>query len=493
MFSFPTEHLKSLTQPSKQTICLEMSDLDVHVKEEPNHEQFFICQFCCLNLFNEQDLEQHLKDLHPEQAVNEVNVKLEPEEHEEQGKNKDSFHSDPLNLPLEQDLQEGVFAEPAEGQVKSEPNLEEHEEQGKRRNTTCSVCGREFKSARFLTKHKLRVHGKRYTCPHCPDRKFADKFNFDRHMKGVHPDNKPKDIFTCGRCSQKFIHKSKLEKHMSLVHELHEKVLRCEQCSYTCSALKYLTRHIKGVHEQKTKKDLTDHACSHCEKVFRDGYNLARHIKTVHEQIREFSCEICQKEFAASKNLQYHILNAHTELHVQEKLFHCQDCSSSFASQGKLNEHMKNVHTERQFQCSMCDKKFATSTNLKRHILSVHEKQKPFECSQCSSKFTEKASLNSHIATQHEHYYAFPCSQCNMKFTKDNLLKKHVQVVHEGQRPYNCPKCDQKFKCNSSLKYHLKNCSSPTNVESMFPCVICHQEFFSDLSSLENHMKTCST
>ena len=70
-----------------------------------------------------------------------------------------------------------------------------------------------------------------------------------------------------------------------------------------------------------------------------------------------------------------------------------------------LNEHLKTVHENiKGFSCEVCHKAFGWKQNLDYHVKLVHEKIKAFDCSICKTFFGRRSSLNTHVKTVHGNY-----------------------------------------------------------------------------------------
>ena len=65
-----------------------------------------------------------------------------------------------------------------------------------------------------------------------------------------------------------------------------QKKFKCQQCNYTFSFNSRLIKHIRTVHDK-----IRDFHCSHCEYTCSIYGNLERHIKTVHYKIKDFQCD----------------------------------------------------------------------------------------------------------------------------------------------------------------------------------------------------------
>ncbi|KFB46320.1 hypothetical protein ZHAS_00014311 [Anopheles sinensis] len=86
---------------------------------------------------------------------------------------------------------------------------------------------------------------------------------------------------------------------------------------------------------------LGDHAeerpyqCMKCLAQFREKRSLARHLKAVHEEVRDRQCPYCPKSFKYSHHLRYHI-----RTHTGEKPYMCEICSDCFSQHIQWKRHM---------------------------------------------------------------------------------------------------------------------------------------------------------
>ena len=98
---------------------------------------------------------------------------------------------------------------------------------------------------------------------------------------------------------------------------------QCLICERKLSSKRSLTRHVKNLHfkkqkstldleKQKDPKNLKGmYLCGICKKTFNWEYNLAIHIKTIHEGIKEYACTSCSLKFPSKFNLSRHVLARH--------------------------------------------------------------------------------------------------------------------------------------------------------------------------------------
>jgi uncharacterized Zn-finger protein len=202
---------------------------------------------------------------------------------------------------------------------------------------------------------------------------------------------------------------------------------KCDRdgCNFTCSSNADLERHIKAVHDQikdiKCDWENCDYACS------RD-VNLKRHIKAVHDQIKDIKCDWENCDYACSTN-------------------------------EHLKQHVKAVHDQiKDFKCDWenCDYAFSTNENLKQHVKAVHNNIKDIKCN---------------------------WENCNYSCSANSTLKRHVKAVHDQIRDFECPKCDYKCSTNGDLQRHIETCTGASNISSgEFKMIECFKElgFYED-------------
>lgn len=81
----------------------------------------------------------------------------------------------------------------------------------------------------------------------------------------------------------------------------------------------------------------------------------------------------------------------------------CEQCSAVFNRRFNLNKHIRNVHENiRNFPCTTCGELFLQKSHLSAHILAVHEKSRPFQCDLCSKSFSWIGVLRKHMQAIHK-------------------------------------------------------------------------------------------
>ncbi|KAG8873572.1 hypothetical protein FRB98_008893 [Tulasnella sp. 332] len=131
---------------------------------------------------------------------------------------------------------------------------------------------------------------------------------------------------------------------------------------------------------------------------------------------------------------------------------HCQepDCNRSFTLPKDLKRHITTVHQSlRNFSCPHCSKSFTQKGNLNTHIQAIHSSnKKPWRCSfpNCDVEFGDGAARRRHEIEQHaddldsdEDEGLLPpvpnyeCPDCEKEFKRKDKLKSHVLSRHPGK------------------------------------------------------------
>ena len=193
--------------------------------------------------------------------------------------------------------------------------------------------------------------------------------------------------------------------------------------------------------------DLTEgkYFCDWCPARF-DNRSAARIHESTHKG-QETKCYICDKTYADRYSLRYHL-----RTHGIGRQIRCEYCNKSFSKPSRLEAHVKSNHQNiRNYPCSVCEKAFKTQVHLENHFRQ-HSGEKPFSCAVCGDSFRHKASLVTHQRS-HEGLRPYCCEVCGKTFREPSTLKAHKRV-HTGDKPYKCLTCGKTFTQRAGLNYH---------------------------------------
>lgn len=226
--------------------------------------------------------------------------------------------------------------------------------------------------------------------------------------------------------------------------------------------------------EKKTK-----FSCDKCKQIFITASELLHHNCKTKNSKKEnktttnnngkenlvFICEICDESF--KKNWQ---LNRHKKVfHLNVKNYVCTYCNRGFKQLYHLQEHITSHTGERKFKCDICHKTFSRMSSQRKHM-KAHEaapgeksKKSPFLCSICGKKFPYSNGAQRHMRT-HSDDRRFECKICGNKFSQTTHLRVHLRT-HTGEKPYPCKLCTESFSLNANLRKHMKNHKKPENVK----------------------------
>lgn len=294
--------------------------------------------------------------------------------------------------------------------------LEQKESSESVNGNKCGLCGKLFKNAIALRKHKSTHTGERTVLCSLCGKTLANLNSLRVHMR-IHSEERP---FTCSECGKSFKGPSELRAH-ALTHT-REKKYECPDCGRKFHSKGLVRQHmLSHTHEKPYKCDI-------CTASFNRLGNLNQHKKKHVDQnalpaVTPFECNACGKRFQSKLTLKYHLAK-----HTGDKYpFDCEICGKKFIALDPYRVHMR-VHTgERPFECHICKKTFRSSSTLKQHTASLHVDDFPYGCPYCQRSFKRLQSLIVHKKT-HTGEKPWLCSQCGRAFAQKGDMIKHTKT-----------------------------------------------------------------
>ena len=205
---------------------------------------------------------------------------------------------------------------------------------------------------------------KPYDCSICHS-KFSYLRNLRYHEKTAHEKEKSSftgesNDFQCPKCSDCFLHKSRLTQHINEFHSnsyfIDKKKLRCEMCGISVTDKGKLKMHMRAKHlKEKTVyiKEENDEKTSYVkeetslsesnEKEKSLGQKIVK-IMYPRSGVYDFQCPQCSDCFFQKSRLIQHMNEFHSE--GVEKKLRCVSCDVGFSNDSELKEHMRTKHLE---------------------------------------------------------------------------------------------------------------------------------------------------
>ena len=129
--------------------------------------------------------------------------------------------------------------------------------------------------------------------------------------------------------------------------------------------------------------------CETCGMLTSSYPSLKSHFKNKHAEVKMVPCPKCKKMFN-QRYLKDHLYKFHSDL------VECNECGNQFKSYN-IKRHTREVHRQvKKHSCHQCEFVSAGKKTLGMHILSVHQKAKPFKCDECDFTCARIHNLNSH-------------------------------------------------------------------------------------------------
>ncbi|KAI1627560.1 general transcription factor IIIA [Exophiala viscosa] len=259
-------------------------------------------------------------------------------------------------------------------------------------------CSQVFRKQETLDRHILSVHEqvKPFQCPdNDPITGLPCNKSYDtaEHLRGHQRTRHDTTRFSCSDCMAlnaaslansndvdpdsllvaSFATYGELQAHITIVHPP-----TCSYCPTSFTTNKELTRHLEiqhGILPDKPNGTGKEFPCTYdgCNKIFTKKGNLNVHIKTVHENKRDFVC-------------------GETTITLPEELADKEDvvvhgCGRNFTSKATLEEHVRTAHLGLEAKRVVRNKKRKAERQVNETDEQAFKKRKPR-----SDKGTKKSS-----------------------------------------------------------------------------------------------------
>lgn len=466
-------------------------------KELTDHEMdlqyvYYACNHCELMLNTEEELVQHLKDIHgvedfSQSAENNVtpseDEKDDPELDEGQeveylDEDDDYFEYVDLTMKITMEsLNEDTY-ETQKQQLRTLPEskfvsrTEEFSEyciyhiQGER----CCGCLRLFVDIKSLLMHCDYEHGNRqkikvakYQCDVCFQR-FGSSLHLSKHKQAA----KGKTMYLCKCCDSVLEDERSFTKHI-ISKENHEKVvdavkiegkyeemhvegIRCCGCDAVCDDEKEMQKHIEELHLPSSVEDDGEFKCNRCFKGFHRMNHLARHESDAQKKLSFRCCiEGCNFTSIHKRQMLKHITTKYThrglprkttkeckkdDLSGEDCRYSCcfVRCREAFDSYEELEDHAESVHEMLRIQHTQ-DRTFTQSV-----------------CMICLKGFESEQACERHRSTDRNRKHA--CLKCGVQYVSKSTLLQHERSKCGKVAQYQCTQCEKTFVSLGGLHNH---------------------------------------
>jgi len=239
------------------------------------------------------------------------------------------------------------------------------------------------------------------------------------------------------------------------------KLYECQYCGFvTESSAAKLKKHVKEVHEE-----VKQYHCTQCGIKVSRKYHLIRHIKAVHHKEKFWRCEDCDYKTNNQVCFKKHKQNKHEG----------GDCDSLYSVDSLQNLPKGLTEADLKCVCTWCVFKSNKYSVVKKHIEIHHERKKHYPCKECVFVGQSVDDYAEHYHTFHKtDSYPHACTDCSFKCTNKHDLKQHYSDTHSKQRLYVCKMCDHKSNDVNNMKRHINTVHN--NSKKLYQCDSCNYE-----------------
>ncbi|XP_063544149.1 zinc finger protein 182-like isoform X7 [Cydia strobilella] len=196
---------------------------------------------------------------------------------------------------------------------------------------TCGTCNLKFDLFEYLLRHANREHLKHgFICEIC-GKSFVSERYYSVHLKDFHKEGG----YECEYCDLVFSSNPKKALHEQTAHQA--KVYKCSICEETLKSFYLKNVHLSEVHGVEERRI----KCPHCPKVFPQDNIMVRHLRRVHQKVKEHVCPVCGDMFFESYQMKVHLM-----AHTGRKDFKCDFCGKTFMRNSYLGKHIKLYHSK---------------------------------------------------------------------------------------------------------------------------------------------------
>uniref|UniRef100_A0A8R1I0F3 C2H2-type domain-containing protein n=1 Tax=Caenorhabditis japonica TaxID=281687 RepID=A0A8R1I0F3_CAEJA len=248
------------------------------------------------------------------------------------------------------------------------------------KNLKCSMCDKTFPRLSHLQRHQMtHLNVRNFACEFC-DEKFVQKAHLTRHVTRKHADESsvPVTWMLCDRCGKLFKTAYELKRHRETVHIR----ARCRKCGEAVEGNSGMYKHMMKCRNESNVcsncsasfarlADLTAHetsclkkvafTCTPCDEYFKQRVQLDRHILSHH--FEPVTCSNCEQICETPVENQRHALDC-------RKIVICGYCNRVEPEPG----HVAENHWRRLKRAMKVKRARRETEKLKRRKLGKEER-----------------------------------------------------------------------------------------------------------------------
>ena len=252
--------------------------------------------------------------------------------------------------------------------LKSNKNLDK-KDQSLKITFACKICLLKWTSKKYAIQHLIKKHELKFNEI---DNKFdvymdqIENIQNNINLKTIKNDIKlikKRNIYKKLKNKNMFFNALKIESNKNK-NKTRSIKASCPHCNKILSSLDSLKIHIDKIHLNKPCK-----VCDICNKGFPNKKRWMDHQFKIHGIKHNYSiCEYCSHKCESSAALLKHI----RYMHERVRNFICETCGFACPSQHFLSIHKRKHTKQKPFQCKICHGKYVTSTSARHHLEKIH-------------------------------------------------------------------------------------------------------------------------
>ncbi|KAL0895335.1 hypothetical protein ABMA27_011477 [Loxostege sticticalis] len=423
-------------------------------------------------------------------------------------------------------------------------------------DNTCDICEKQFSYRRLLIQHKKTKHNlssghkrAKITLKDCSVRCLICDLEMkvsdinEHNQKHISVNIKPRNVYTCADCGDKFKSCSALASHIKFVHRLKQapKAPRALEggseladfCEVVVTKAEPLDS-LQGHNDQGgvPSVNAAGFTCPLCGKVMPTLISLKRHVNWHTNRGKELEknigCFVCKETFRFQCHYKLHMRGHYHDPNLDPKHLTCPICHRKSkhlrAAQAHMNFHKQTRFNTADYQCAICKRVYqhrkvylshmaihfkrgeSVQNTIVGDIIPNNADKTKFDgtntCHLCGKVCDSENSLKCHVRWHNSKSSLYgarhECFVCQLVFTNKRRLEIHTRSHYEDDNgPFKCTICGKGYIDEDYFRRHVKGHNFDNQVhkdrieklrKDKVKCPICAR-FYPDLIHLIRHLR----